>query len=129
MNEALAVFVRDRARGRCEYCRLAQERSSISFEIDHVIARKHGGTTSEDNLAFKTLEEVVEHYDKGGIKNPYLAKSMKPLHLTAQEKKDLVSFMKALSGEGWRTSRRQGSSGVRGVKRRFRLPGRSSIVP
>jgi cytochrome c peroxidase len=50
---------------------------------------------------FRTLEEVVEHYDKGGIKNPYLDSRLKPLHLTAQDKKDLVAFLHALSGEGW----------------------------
>ncbi len=47
----------------------------------------------------KTLEEVVEHYDKGGNANPALDKDMKPLHLTPREKADLVAFMKALSGE------------------------------
>jgi cytochrome c peroxidase len=49
----------------------------------------------------KTLEEVVEYYDKGGNPNKNLDERMKPLKLTAQEKKDLVEFMKALSGEGW----------------------------
>lgn len=42
----------------------------------------------------KTLEEVVEWYDKGGHKNPGLSDKMKPLKLTEQEKKDLVAFMK-----------------------------------
>jgi cytochrome c peroxidase len=51
--------------------------------------------------SLKTLEEVVEFYNKGGIKNKNLDESMKPLNLTDQEKKDLVAFMKALSGEGW----------------------------
>ena len=51
--------------------------------------------------SLKTLEEVVEFYNKGGIKNKNLDEAMKPLHLTDQEKKDLVAFMKALSGEGW----------------------------
>jgi len=46
-----------------------------------------------------TLEEVVDHYDKGGTANPYLDKDMKPLNLTKQEKADVVAFMKALSGE------------------------------
>jgi cytochrome c peroxidase len=41
-----------------------------------------------------TLEEVVEWYDKGGHKNPWLSDKMKPLNLTDQEKKDLVAFMK-----------------------------------
>ncbi len=46
-----------------------------------------------------TLEQVVEHYDKGGNANPHLDKDMKKLNLTAQEKTDVVAFMKALSGE------------------------------
>jgi cytochrome c peroxidase len=48
-----------------------------------------------------TLEEVVDYYDKGGISNKNLDKTMKKLNLTDQEKKDLVAFLKALNGEGW----------------------------
>ena len=47
----------------------------------------------------KTLESVIELYVKGGKQNPHLDKEMKPLKLTDQEKKDLVEFMKALTGE------------------------------
>ena len=47
----------------------------------------------------RTLEEVVEHYNKGGIKNPTLDKDIKTLNLSAQEVKDVVEFMKALTGE------------------------------
>ncbi len=46
-----------------------------------------------------TLEAVVEYYDRGGNANPYLSKDIKPLKLTAQEKSDLVEFMKSLEGE------------------------------
>ena len=46
-----------------------------------------------------TLAEVVEYYNKGGNKNPTLDADMKPLNLTAQEKADVVEFMKALTGE------------------------------
>lgn len=49
--------------------------------------------------SLKTLEDIVAHYDKGGTPNPYLDKDMKPLNLTEQEKKDLVAFMQALTGE------------------------------
>ena len=51
---------------------------------------------------FKTLDEVVDFYDKGGIANKNLDKTMKPLKLTPEEKKELVAFLNALSGEGWR---------------------------
>src|SRR5690606_32279581 len=46
----------------------------------------------------KTLEEVVEWYDKGGHPNPHLSDKIKKLNLTDQEKQDLVAFMKALTG-------------------------------
>jgi cytochrome c peroxidase len=51
--------------------------------------------------SLKTLEEVVEHYNKGGIKNPWLHQDVRELKLSDQDKKDLVEFLKALSGEGW----------------------------
>jgi len=63
-------------------------------EVEHTAPYMHDGS-------LRTLEEVVEHYNKGGIKNPYLNQRIKPLNLTDQEKQDLVEFMKALSGQGW----------------------------
>jgi len=48
---------------------------------------------------FKTLEEVIEFFDKGGGQNPNLAPQMKPLNLTAEEKADLLAFLRALTGE------------------------------
>lgn len=51
MEARLAQHVRDRAAGRCEYCRLPQAGTSVPFEIDHTIARKHGGPTVASNLA------------------------------------------------------------------------------
>jgi cytochrome c peroxidase len=46
----------------------------------------------------KTLEEVVEWYVKGGHPNPYLSDKMKKLDLSEQDKKDLVNYMKSLTG-------------------------------
>lgn len=46
-----------------------------------------------------TLVKVVEFYDRGGNANPYLDKDMKKLELTAQERADVVEFLKALTGE------------------------------
>lgn len=48
--------------------------------------------------SLKTLEEVVEWYDKGGHANPYLSDKIKKLDLTKQEKADLVEYMKSLTG-------------------------------
>ncbi|MFO0936776.1 MAG: cytochrome c peroxidase [Gemmataceae bacterium] len=46
--------------------------------------------------SLKTLEDVVEFYNKGGTPNPYLDSAIKPLGLTKEEKKSLVEFLKAL---------------------------------
>jgi cytochrome c peroxidase len=51
---------------------------------------------------FQTLQEVIDFYDKGGIPNKNLSKTLKPLKLTDDEKRDLVVFLNALSGEGWK---------------------------
>lgn len=49
--------------------------------------------------SLKTLEEVVDFYDKGGIPNRNLDEKIIKLNLTAAEKKDLVEFLKALDGQ------------------------------
>lgn len=41
-----------RAQERCEYCQLPEEVAWASYEIDHIIAEKHGGKTEMDNLAY-----------------------------------------------------------------------------
>ena len=44
-----------------------------------------------------TLEEVIDHYDTGGEHRQSVSDEIFPLHLTAQEKKDLVEFLKTLT--------------------------------
>lgn len=52
------------------------------------------------NGAYDTLEEVIEHYDAGGFENAgVLSEDMKPLNLSDKDKKALVAFLKALTGE------------------------------
>jgi cytochrome c peroxidase len=45
----------------------------------------------------RTLEDVVEFYDRGGDPNPFLSGEIRPLNLTEEEKKALVEFMKSLT--------------------------------
>ncbi|HYE76149.1 MAG TPA: cytochrome c peroxidase, partial [Blastocatellia bacterium] len=46
----------------------------------------------------KTLEDVIELYNQGGrVKRPSLSNEIKPLNLTAEEKHDLVEFLKTLT--------------------------------
>jgi len=53
------------------------------------------------NGVFKTLEEVINFYDKGGGDDPFGTKSlfMKPLKLSAEEKLALRTFLESLSGD------------------------------
>lgn len=41
-----------RANQLCEYCLLHEEDTYFGCEVDHVVSRKHGGLTEEDNLAY-----------------------------------------------------------------------------
>ncbi|MBV9499361.1 MAG: HNH endonuclease [Acidobacteriaceae bacterium] len=50
--EAIRKLVESRASGRCEYCLIDQGDTGFPHQIDHVISRKHGGTSHADNLAF-----------------------------------------------------------------------------
>ncbi|MCX6621660.1 MAG: cytochrome-c peroxidase [Acidobacteria bacterium] len=53
--------------------------------------------------SMRTLEEVVDFYDKGGTPNRNLDKKMGPLRLTGQDKKDLIAFLRGLTGDGWQS--------------------------
>lgn len=51
MDANLRQVVWQRARGRCEYCRMRQEFDELTFQIEHIVARKHHGPDAADNLA------------------------------------------------------------------------------
>ena len=52
---ALRAAVRERARGRCEYCLMPETGAFFAHEADHVIATQHRGQTELANLAFACL--------------------------------------------------------------------------
>jgi len=51
------------------------------------------------NGAFFTLEEVVDFYDQGGGDDLKKSPLLRPLRLTAEEKKDLLAFLLSLSSD------------------------------
>ena len=55
VHAGLRALVRDRAKGRCEYCLLHEEDAWFPHEPDHIIATKHCGRTDEANLAWTCL--------------------------------------------------------------------------
>ncbi len=61
-------------------------------ELTHTAPYMHNGM-------LKSLEAVVNFYNKGGGDDPNKDPLIKPLGLSSSEKKDLVAFLKALSGD------------------------------
>ena len=51
MDARLEAQIWRRARNRCEYCGFRAELTRVPFQIDHIIAQKHRGRTTSDNLA------------------------------------------------------------------------------
>lgn len=52
MADSLRQFVKARAHDVCEYCRLPQQQTPLTHELDHIIAVKHRGSSTENNLAW-----------------------------------------------------------------------------
>jgi cytochrome c peroxidase len=61
-------------------------------EIANTAPYMHDGSVS-------TLKEVMELYNEGGRHNEWLSPKMKALNLSEQDQRDLIEFMKALSGD------------------------------
>jgi len=52
------------------------------------------------NASLATLDEVVRHYEKGGIDRPSRSPLLVPILLSDTERHDLVVFMNTLTGDG-----------------------------
>jgi cytochrome c peroxidase len=53
-----------------------------------------------------TLEDVIEYYNRGGNRNPNLDSEIRPLHLSSDEKRNLLAFLRCLNGSPPRLPRR-----------------------
>ena len=52
MEAGLKELVRRRAGNACEYCRIPQDATPlISFHIEHIVSRQHGGSDEPDTLS------------------------------------------------------------------------------
>lgn len=69
---ALRKLVVQRASRRCEYCLIFEDDAFLGCQVDHIISEKHGGSTTEDNLAFACCycnrhkgSDIAAHDDEG----------------------------------------------------------------
>jgi cytochrome c peroxidase len=82
--------------GRYTETKLASDKGAFKTPTLRNVAKTapymHDGT-------LKTLKNVVDFYAGGGNSNPYLDKEIKTIHLSGQDRADLVEFLKSLTGE------------------------------
>jgi cytochrome c peroxidase len=128
----LAIF---RGKGGCVVCHLGPNLTDEQYHNTGVSERDPGREKitglAPDRGKFKTpslrevatappymhdgsigsLEEVVEHYNRGGGRNPNLDPALHELNLTPSEKAALVALLRSFSGtirEGLREGRGEG---------------------
>lgn len=84
--------------GRARITHLAEDRGKFKVptlrNIDESAPYMHDGS-------LYTLEQVVEHFNSGGVGHPNQSEAVKPLNLSEQQKTDLVAFLKTLSDESF----------------------------
>ena len=55
LSDKLRAEVAARAGHRCEYCLIHDQDTGFPHQIDHIVSRKHGGTSNADNLALACI--------------------------------------------------------------------------
>ncbi len=81
--------------GRFEITQKAEDRGAFKTPTVRNVALT--GPYMHDG-SLKTLEDVIEFYDRGGDGGPNKSKLVYRLELSQQEKADLVAFLKSLTG-------------------------------
>jgi 5-methylcytosine-specific restriction endonuclease McrA len=56
VSDQLRKLIAARANNCCEYCQLAESESAFVHQVEHIIARKHRGETSPENLCLACFE-------------------------------------------------------------------------
>lgn len=100
MNIGIGMNKHNPDLGRYVYTKNKRDWGAFKVPILRDVAKRH---PYMHDGSLVTLEAVIDYYDKGGNPNPNLHPLMQPLHLTSIEKKALISFLKALDGEGWKS--------------------------
>jgi cytochrome c peroxidase len=82
--------------GRAEVSYVAADRGAFKAPTLREVARTapymHDGS-------FATLAAVIDFYDRGNVPNFGLDSQLRPLHLTLEEKRDLLAFQGSLNGK------------------------------
>jgi cytochrome c peroxidase len=121
-EEAKRGFVIFNTKGQCSSCHEGWNFTNDGFQdiglpdadpgrgkfLPNILAMRHAFKTPGlreivsrspymHNGSLQTLEDVIEHYDSGGVDRSSRSDLIKKLHLTSLEKGDLVAFLKTLT--------------------------------
>jgi cytochrome c peroxidase len=77
-----------------------KSRDDGKFKVPTLREIAHTGPYMHDGR-YKTLDDVLEFYRKGGQPGPHLDSRIASFFLDAPAKADLRAFLESLSGEGW----------------------------
>jgi cytochrome c peroxidase len=78
----------------------AKKRDEGKFKVPTLREVVHTGPYMHDGR-FRTLDEVLDFYKKGGKPGPRLDSRIAPFFLDAPARANLTEFLQSLSGEGW----------------------------
>ena len=85
---SLRSLVQARAGGACEYCRLIEFATGVTFHLEHVVPRSQEGATSLANLALccpgcnlGKAERIAAHDRSGRLQPLYNPRSFEPAAL------------------------------------------------
>ncbi|HMG16599.1 MAG TPA: cytochrome c peroxidase [Saprospiraceae bacterium] len=91
-NNGLALEYVDNGRKRLT----GKDEDNALFKVPSLRNVEITGPYMHDG-SIKTLEEVIEHYNSGGKNHPNKSQIIKALHLTPQDKQDLINFLRSLT--------------------------------
>ncbi|MGI8883818.1 MAG: HNH endonuclease [Pyrinomonadaceae bacterium] len=75
ISSEIRQMVASRANFVCEYCLIAESDAYFKFQVEHIISRKHGGTSELENLAlacvfcnrYKGSDIATLSFETGGL--------------------------------------------------------------
>jgi len=94
----IGLYVTYADSGRARITHLAEDRGK--FKVPTLRNVEVSGPYMHDG-SMQTLEEVVEHFNSGGVNHVNQSGSVQPLALTNQEQEDLVAFLKSLTDQSF----------------------------
>lgn len=93
IDESARLLVIERARRRCKYCLVHEDNAGFPHQIDHIISRKHGGSSGIGNLAYACIlcnrykGTDIASIDRSGRSDPAVRSQAGPMGRALQARR------------------------------------------